>query len=419
MDVLKFHSLGSVMKRSSRLDGLARHVGESRRRITELIEESALSINGYIAWGQFLDAPRKTSQYGLYGTSAAVQILAASGYSTANPLISKALAAIPGLASIKQDSLLYDNTDLALTFKEAAIIDACQPNEKEFVFTEPVEEMLLGQLIDGHGWGNYYDGNDQDDSPKILPTAHALLSLRRSREFCGSEKCEAILKWFCETASNIDAMKIHEACMALLVLAEYESPGIKLMTYRRAYQSTIDQLCQWLKQRKANSIGEIASYHYWVFNGGVQHNHYMYYPTDLLAALALIRAGNPKPSRQKVKKIIELLCRTISAEGGYRSRSSNRLATVDQMWAYRLLSAFNQAIADRPNDILSPIAYTLSANWMRRGLLTAGALALGAAGTAMSALDWLNLPLRVLGGILSAVALGVLASAFFVWLRGE
>jgi hypothetical protein len=336
-----------------------------------------------------------------------------------SPLISKALAALPGLASSKQSGSFYDETDLALTFKEAAIIDACQPNNEHFAYTEPIEETLLGQLIDGHGWGNYYGGGDQDDSPRILPTAHALLALRRSREFCGSKRCEDILKWFCETVSRIDVMKIHEACMALLTLIEYESPGIKLAAYKRAHQRMIDQVSQWIKQLREDTAGETASYHYWVFNEGVQHNQYMYYPTDLLAALALLRADNPKPSRQKVKFVVELLNRTISTEGGYRSKSSNRLATVDQMWAHLLLSTFNQAISDSPRDVLSPIAYTLSATWVRRGLVTAGSVALGAGGTAMSALGWLSLPLRVLGGILSAVALSILASAIFVWLRGD
>jgi hypothetical protein len=181
----------------------------------------------------------------------------------------------------------------------------------------------------------------------------------------------------------------------------------------------IDQVSQWIKQLREDTAGETASYHYWVFNEGVQHNQYMYYPTDLLAALALLRADNPKPSRQKVKFVVELLNRTISTEGGYRSKSSNRLATVDQMWAHLLLSTFNQAISDSPRDVLSPIAYTLSATWVRRGLVTAGSVALGAGGTAMSALGWLSLPLRVLGGILSAVALSILASAIFVWLRGD
>ena len=408
------------MARRTLANKLARRTDEAQRRIADLIERSALSIRGYNAWGQFLDAPRRTSQYGLYGTSAAVQVLAASGYSGESPLVSRALAAIPGLTSSTQSSPLYDEFDLSLTFKETAIIDACQPNKTNFVYTEPIEEILLNQLIDGRGWGNYCKGPDQDDTPKLLPTAHALLSLRRSRQFRDSERCEAVLRWFTEVIIGMmELTSIYEACMALLVLVEYEPEAKRLSAYDRAHELLTEKVCHWIKHLNATLIGETASYHYYVFSKNQQHNHYMYYPVDLLAALALLRAGNPKSSRMKVKWVVNVLCNMVFAEGGYRSKSSNRLATVDQMWAYDLLGAFKQAATDKPGDILSPIAYALSGTQMRSILMAAAAFVLGAAGTAISTLNWLNLELRVLGAVMSTVALGVLTSAIFVWVRGD
>jgi hypothetical protein len=207
--------------------------------------------------------------------------------------------------------------------------------------------------------------------------------------------------------------------MALLVLAEYEPEGNKISSCKRARESLKNKICNWMKQLKGGAIGETASYHYYVLNEGIQHNHYMYYPSDLLAALALLSAGNPKASRAKVNWVVKVLCDAISAEGGYRSKVSNRLATVDQMWAFFLLFTFNKIFDDKPREIISPISYTLYATRTRSSLMTAGTLILGTAGVAISTLSWLDLAFRVLGATIGAVALSVLASAIFAWVRGE
>ena len=401
------------------LDHLSKRAVESQRRLTELVERSAVPIDGYVAWGQFLDAPRKAGQYGLYGTSAAIQVLAASGHSANSPLISKALAALPEIEANRQNKILYDETDLLITFKEAAILEAAQPDKVQFVNKEPIETILLNQLIDRHGWGNYSDANDQDDSPRLLPTAHALIALRRSRDFRGSEVCETILAWLCDSAISQTSMAIHEAAMVLLTLIEYESPGVKLASFQPAYQHILSQIISWTRTRPKSSIGETTSYHYWVRSKDQQHNHYVYYVPDILVALALLRAGNPKAGRSQVTRVVDNTCSEIFSSGGFQAKASQRIATVDQMWAYRLLGQFNTTFNAKPADLVSPAAYLVSATPTRRVITSLALLAVGVGGTLVSTLSWVNLVLRTLGGATAVVALGIVASLFFVWLRGE
>jgi hypothetical protein len=404
---------------SNGLTRLSKRASESRRHLADLFEKSAVRIDSAVAWGQFLDAPRKAGQFGVYGTSAAIQVLSAFGHTPNSPLLSKALAALPEVEPRGENESLYDSTDLSITFKEAAILDAAQPGQAQFSYQESIETILLSQLIDGHGWGNYYDPSDQDDSPRLLPTAHALIALRRSREFRTSKQCEAILTWLCEYANSDGPALIHEAALALLALIEYQSPGITLPPYQTARQRLLDQVARWAQDRHTNTIGEIASYHYWALNQGNQHNHYMFYVPDLLVALALLRAGNPRPTRRKILHLMDILCTEIAAQGGYRAKASQRIATVDQLWAYRLLEEFSARFAVSPAKLMPPAAYLVSASPARR-LGTALALfALGALGTLVTILDWLNVILRVTGGVLATVSLGLLASFLFVWLRGD
>jgi hypothetical protein len=398
---------------------LSERTVEARRRIADTFERSAVQVNGHVAWGQFLDAPRKAGQYGIYGTSAAIQVLSASGHSVNSPLISKALTALPALHASDQATNFYDADDLSITFKNSAILEAAQPGEVEFKNEEPAEKLLLGQLLEGHGWGNYHDATDEDDSPRLLPTAHALLALRRSRHFRGSEVCESVLRWLCDATKGNPAMAIHEAAMVLLALTEYEAPGVQLPTYSSARARLVDLILHWGQARPKDAFGETASYHYWVQSGQNQHNHYVYYVPDILAALSLLVAGNPRPGRAMVAQVVERLCSEIARYGGFQARTSRRIATVDQLWAFHLLERYNIAFQHNPANLISPLAYYASASPARRAITSFALLAVGTAGTLLSALSHLNLAARTAGGVLAVVALAIFASLLFVWIRGE
>ena len=401
------------------LDRLARRVVEAQSSLVHLVEQSALHLDGAVTWGQFLDSPRKVGQYGIYGTSAAIRILAGADHTENSPLISKALRALPEVGPSDLSERIYDSTDLAITFKVTAILDAAQPQRLKFESVEPIETRILAQVIDGHGWGNYHDTADQDDSPRLLPTAHAMISLRRSRQFRTSGACARILDWFCHEVLRGQPLPKHEAALALLVLVEYASEGVQSCAYGTARADLQEQLTIWAQRERTPILAETTSNHYWAVSNGVPHNQYLFYVPDLLGALALLRSGNPKKARRRVLKIVDALCSSISAQNGFRSATSRRIASVDQLWAWLLLQEFHQIHQQQPQLLVRPLAYLVTATLFRRFAASTTMAVVGALGTLAGVLGSLPVVVRAAGGAIATVSLGLLVSLLVVWLRGD
>jgi len=214
-------------------------------------------------------------------------------------------------------------------------------------------------------------------------------------------------------------LPIHEAALGLLVLLEYASPGVAIPFYQAARDHLLAQVVNWTKSRNNASFGEGASYHYWAVSQGTQQNHYLFYPPDLMAVVALLRAGSPRATRQSVLDIVELLCTSISHNGGFPSTASRRIATVDQLWAYSALREFGRVLDADRGALLTPPAYLLSATPVRRIAASLTLVVIGAAGTLLTLLGRLPVAVRVGGGVLATVCLGMVASLLFVWIRGD
>lgn len=207
--------------------------------------------------------------------------------------------------------------------------------------------------------------------------------------------------------------------MTLLALVEYEAQGVRLPVYTSVRQRLIEQVVHWAQTRPKGSLGEIASYHYWVQNEQNHHNHYFYYVPDILVALSLILVGNPRSTRAIVTQVVTWLCSEIAKNGGLQAKTSRRIAAVDQLTAFYLLEQFNTTFQRSPTNLLSPPAYYASATPVRRAITSFALLAVGTAGTLLSAPGSLDPAVRAASGVLAVVALGVLASLLFVWIRGE
>ncbi|GLH95599.1 hypothetical protein [Phytohabitans aurantiacus] len=401
------------------LDRLAKRAIEAETVLVRRVQRSAIHNGDIVAWGQFLDDPRRVRQFGIYGTSAAVRILAGAGHTENSPLISRALRALPEVEPRDTTEDLYDATDLSITFKVASLVEAAQPQRERFEKVEPIETRLISQVIDNRGWGNYSDHTDQDDAPRLLPTAHAMLALRRSRSFRASPMCEKILAWFCQEAIRGHPLPVHEAALALQVLIEYEGEGTHVDVYRTARQDLLSQLTKWATTNRGQMLTETTANHYWSVNDGIQHNQYVFYVTDILGALTLLRAGNPAPARRRVLGIVDKLSKMIITNDGFRSTTSRRVSSVDQLWAWLLLQEFGRRHQARPKILLPPAAYYISATPVRRVVATLSMVTAGAVGTLVTFGPEVHVALRVMGGVIAAVILGLLASLLVVWLRGD
>ncbi|MDG4821913.1 hypothetical protein O7635_08610 [Asanoa sp. WMMD1127] len=398
---------------------LAQQARESRYRIGELVQATALNIGDAVAWGQFLDDSRQVSQFGFYGTSAAIEILTIAGMAPDNRLIRQAWGGVPDASSPTSKSPAYDLADLGITFKLAALVDA-EYAGRQSDNLRPFERLLKSKIIDGRGWGYYYyDDDDRDTSPKFLATAQAMYSLRHSRIFKTSADAEHVTAWICRELSEDADLQPDELALAVLALADYQGFKSAVHEFDAAHDMAVSRLLNWAGGRQPQVIGESRSYHYSVREKAGQRNHYVFYPTDILVALALIQAGNPQATREYTLDVVRYASTNVKANGGLRARSSHRIATVDQLWASRLFDAFEAAVKRSPRNVVPRVAQVVSHTRIRQALTALALLAIGLAGTAISIDADIWAWLRVAGGVAAAVMLGVLATAIWKWIGGK
>jgi hypothetical protein len=314
---------------------------------------------------------------------------------------------------------IYDRTDFGITFKLASVLAADEPGKAEFENMEPAEDALRRSVIDAHGWGHYHYGEaSRDTAPRFLPTVAAMLSLHRSRDLKSSDQADSVLRWICERLLDDAELLPAEAAIASLVLTEYESTGARVAKYREARETATTRLSRWVRGRR-QAIGEMTSYHYTVCESGGERNHYVFYPTDVVVALALLRAGNPSGVREYTLDVVQYVCGHVERHGGLPARATNRIATVDQMWALRLLSCFEQVARAAPQTLAPKVAQLVSANPTRKAVTASVLTLLGVAGTLIYWDEDLATVLRVTAASTAAVALAILGTALWTWLGGK
>jgi len=367
-----------------------------------------------LAWGQFLDGPRQESQFGIYGTSAAIQVLAAAGFPPENRLIAQALEGLPLVEPRSEAEKRYDPADTFLTHKAAFLLSAAQPGADHFTGREPIMDRILDRIIDSRGWGDYAFPEGQDNVPNILATATTLLALARHREFRSTERCESILRWLCRSIRDDGGLLAHHNALAALALVAYSAPGEQLEDYPEARSICVGRLIEWARHRDSALLGQTVEHHYWVPLPGAGRNHYMFYLPDILAALALLRAGNPQPTRRFVLGVVEEAVNNSLKHEGYKTASNARICSVDQLWVYRLMAEVSQLTTTNLTRLLPKLYVIVTSSPLRRISMFVGLLALGTGATVLG-LGTHTIGTRALALGLASIALGVLATAIFSW----
>jgi hypothetical protein len=394
---------------------LGQKATEAMRRIEDLFSRTVLNIDGLLAWGQFLDGPRQQNQFGIYGTSAAIQVLAAAGFPPENRLIEQALEGLPLVDPRSEAEKRYDVADAFLTHKAAFLLSAAQPGGNHFTIREPIEDRILDRIIDSRGWGDYAFPQGQDNVPNVLATATTLLALARDREFRSTERCESTLRWLCRSIRNDGGLLAHENAVAALALVSYTNPGEEIEDYEPARDICVHRLIDWARRRDPAILGQNIEHHYWVPLPGIGRNHYMFYLPDVLVALALLRLDNPQTTRQFVLRVVNDTADNTLEHGGYKSPSNARISSVDQLWIYLLMAELSKLADADPNRLL-PKLYVIATNsHLRRISLSAGLLTLGSGATALG-LGTHTIGARALALGLATVVLGILATAIYSWI---
>lgn len=333
------------------------------------------------AWGQFLAT--SDDQVGVYGTSAAIQVLAGCDKATYSELIARACSALAQLEHTPTLSTLHKRRDQVLThklaFATAALAvgdgrDPLQDSYTEEISRNPPGEMLLKHRITA-GWGWYRDGNaHQDIRVRTIPTCMALLALGGNERAPNRQDLISPLNQLSSTGMNLRDEQVVESALILLVLLRYALLAGQVNNYNDAICYCRDLLVGYMRSVAPDPEGEFFDENYPYKLAGEQQEHdYLTYPKDVLAPHAMLELHRVQPELSRLQscapfacKVTRVLCDNVEAHSGFRARTTLLRALVDQLWIHNYLAAFAHQAASEPSILLTRAAAALNRTRRRR-----------------------------------------------------
>ncbi len=144
---------------------ITRNFGQTQVRrvwIVRLFERGIIHIDdNKCAWGQFLDVTRDNTQYGVYGTSAGIEVLILAGYSGDHEIISNAINLFS--EAYKDPTCRFYKKGNMNNYKMAFWVELIEPGKKEIDEKNLLLDDLIKNKIVGQGWGNYYISRNNHD----------------------------------------------------------------------------------------------------------------------------------------------------------------------------------------------------------------------------------------------------------------
>ena len=338
---------------------LIARVNEAQGRIRELFLNHVVTVDAtHKAWGQFIDE-ETNNQYGIYGTSAGIQVLTMAGYAPEHEIVAKASRILnEAFIDDAAGSKFQRKRDPALLYKIAAISEAaCSGTLEVKEFCYPMDE-LANRILPNQGWGEFfYSDEDKDTHPRVLSTACALLALRRYNQFRGRDSCKHALGWLCIRLPQNGKLPIHSIALSTLALVEYRTPGVAIKEYDLALDYCKKRLLSWARSRKRIQFGSTEDHHYPSSSNGERGNRFLSFVPDCLAALALLKLGSPNRTRRYVLRIVDFFVGEILNKGGFAAESLKRKSSLNHLWIYRLFEELRTSSV----EILVPLPwFTLS-----------------------------------------------------------
>ena len=338
---------------SGRINKIAGLSVQALDRIDTRIASRAIELErGIVAWGQYLDDQRYTQgQWGVLGTSAAVQTIGLraklAGTVTDHHLIAAAQPILPAdLTSL--DPVLEaklkraDGTQLRSIFRLAFIAEA-QRLEADGL---PVSARppIVTHLLSASGPGDYWqteapvDGSSPTSgNGDVFMTAWVLHALRRFEDEPGVE-FERYRIWLADQVkhSALFPGRIHYYCLAGLALQPTLVSPKEHRTIEEARRLCDREIDRWRERERRGVVVNRPIFE--GFNLG-DANDFTFLNPEVMGALYLLRRGNPKPTRRFVLQVVDEVRRTVPEQRAFVGQIGME-ATVDQVWASRLLHAF-------------------------------------------------------------------------------
>lgn len=395
----------------------------ARAKIVDKCQRGMVHPAGHMdvwAWGQFLEIRGHTvqqllgNQYGIYGTSAAVQMLAmqsarqgptqisnfgpeALSGSTVLPLV----LSNPGPLYASLHEHFTNKQDLLVTFKLASLLDAanCLEAIKLPDGYSVDKSVLVNRLLElrrpGQGWPDYKSGSEWQ-GPNTHATAVAALALsKRTAPPEALTACREALAWFHES-EPLEKQSIATLAMVVMALAgndldsnsQQKSP--ELAQLRTACERLVRD---WIGDNAPSEVQRsLEGTEYWLPPGSIAPQSvggsqftYLFYLPHILVGLGILSSPRLRRSyaaRRFTLLVIDRVTREINQQGCFIAAGRSMVSTVEHLWLYRLLYEFeNKGLY--PHKIVSTIDHIRS--FARRrwpatilGLLLVAGLAVGA-----------------------------------------
>jgi hypothetical protein len=330
---------------------------QARDLLVEKILNARGGQNGATYWGQFLDDSRQHDQRGVYGTTAAIELLSEHGYGADQEPIKTAIEGLPLIGT----GTAYRSHDQNLVFKVAAIVHACGMTSGTLDLSHPAASRLIEMRVDDRGWGGYSSPADHDTTPSIVATSVALFALSVAPTWSVDSRCRTSLVWLSQRLEAGNTGEIEDS-VGLLALRLYRSIGDQLPQWRAGVKAAERRVL--VRVRRKASKPDIRRIHYPVTLDGQNDNRYMYYSPAIIGALAFLTGDAHKRVRggPHVTQLVRTLAKKVTRDRAFRW--DDRVATVDQLWVDRLFKAFIDT-SKSPNRFLQPFGRIISSRKFR------------------------------------------------------
>jgi hypothetical protein len=369
--------------------------------------------DNYYTWGQFLDEPVDNKQYGIYGTSAGIQVLYYSGHTLDHQCISGGCATLFEESSPAR-SIFKQKGDFDTIFKICFMVDAsdpCRCPQKDDILKD-----LINRKIKGKGWGNYFvSEREKDSNPNILATAMALLSLMEYGPFLMDEESEDAVNWLCTTLLEKRDRYIYEVCFAIFALIAYKPIRDKIPEYEDALGYAKDYLIKWARERNIKQFGYSENYHFWIINDKCRANKYLLFQPDCLASIAFLKLDCPIIVKPYILSVINYYTQETFNKG-FKGKSSDGLSTIDHLWIFRLMKEF---IKKEPDQFIPHYLLIIFKKKLVKTITVFLLLIIGSLSLFLGFVQNDNLILKIVSAILTTISFGLLVQIILDTLKGN
>ena len=223
-------------KQATRLESRARN---SELTVRDLILNTEIRLaNDLRVWGQYLDTARQTRQHGIYGTSAAIQILIRCGLESDDTDVTDALAALPLDPS---DHSIFDAEDQSINYKCFFIYAAASCVDADGEALKRYETLLAGRRVGNRGWGDFA-GQQQ---PTTLATAVGLSVLAGSDLALNTNELIPTLSWLTSEVVGRQMRHAFEEAFVLIALTQHKDRVGKVTGMAAAIRTVRERLESW------------------------------------------------------------------------------------------------------------------------------------------------------------------------------